>query len=226
MYNLRHALTIGSAMKEKASRAFGLDYRSLALLRVSLAGLMLADLWWRSRDLRAFYVRGGMLVPDEFYQSNKYQISVHGVCHALFAQVLLFALHAFSCITLLVGYRTTTSAVVAFVLLSSLHTHLPVVSTSGDDMLRILLFWSLFLPLGHTFSLDAALRNERVDFRNASEIDDAARARRRPTYGDFTTTSMATLALITTIACVELTIAATKSGVDWWNGRFVRSCLD
>ncbi len=42
-------------------RAYGLDLRSLALFRIGLAALILGDLIWRARDLRAFYTDFGVL---------------------------------------------------------------------------------------------------------------------------------------------------------------------
>jgi hypothetical protein len=47
-------------------------------------------------------------------------------------------------------------------LLASLHVRLPVVLNAGDTMLRVLLFWSMFLPLGAAWSLDARRRTRPV----------------------------------------------------------------
>ena len=47
-----------------------------------------------------------------------------------------------------VGYRTRLATIGSWVLLASLHVRLPIVLNAGDTMLRVLLFWSMFLPLG------------------------------------------------------------------------------
>ena len=58
-------------------------------------------------------------------------------------------------VALLLGYRTRLAAFWAFVLLASIHVRTPPLLQAGDTLLRVLFFWSLFLPLGARCSLDA-----------------------------------------------------------------------
>ena len=138
------------------ARHLGVDTRALAALRVGLGLLLLADLLGRSRDLRAFYTDAGVLprstraavVSDWF-------LSVHALSGDLWWQVLLFLVAGVAAIALTVGYRTRVATAVSWVLLVSLHNRMPVVLNGGDVLLRMVLLWAIFLPLGERWAVDA-----------------------------------------------------------------------
>ena len=79
--------------------------------------------------------------------------------HVFFGEALgqgtLFALAGLVAVMLLVGWRTRWVTVASWVLLMSLQAGNPAVRNAGDDFFRLLLFWSMFLPLGTTWSVDA-----------------------------------------------------------------------
>lgn len=53
------------------------------------------------------------------------------------------------------GYFTRFSNLVVWILLCSIHARNPFILQGGDELLRIALFWSLFLPLGKKYSVDS-----------------------------------------------------------------------
>jgi len=178
------------------ARRFGVDARALAALRVALAALVLADLLVRSLDLVAFYTDAGVLpraVLRQQYPAVS-QLSVHTVSGAAWAQVVLFLLAGAVALALLVGYRTTAATALTWLLLVSLHARNPVVLNAGDSLLRRLLFWGLFLPLGGRWSVDA-LRREEVADRVAT---------------------LATVALLSQVVVVYLVNAVFKLRGDRW----------
>lgn len=138
---------------------FGLDVRSLALLRICLAVLLLVDLWSRSLNLSAHYSDVGVLprtlLIDEFL--NPWEWSIHLISGQAFFQVGLFLLAAIAAVALLIGYRTQLFVVISWILLVSLHYRNGIVLNRGDTVFRVLLFWSMFLPLGAAYSVDSAL---------------------------------------------------------------------
>ena len=77
---------------------------------------------------------------------------------------------------LLVGWRTRWVTVASWILLASLHERNPGVLNTGDVVLRMLLFWSMFLPLGARWSMDAARRNGWSPFRPRVVVGGAAAA--------------------------------------------------
>jgi hypothetical protein len=90
-----------------------------------------------------------------------HELSVHTLSGALWFQVALFLVAGLAALSLTVGYRTRTATVASWVLLLSLHNRNPLIE-SGGVLLRMLLFWGVFLPLDARWSVDAA---DRVDPR-------------------------------------------------------------
>lgn len=150
---------------------FALDLRALALYRIGLAAvllLMLAQLW---PDLAAFTTDNGILPRsarpqlnvEEAFPGLCWQLSLHMASGELAWQQGLVALQALVAAALLVGWKTRWMALASWLLLVSLQARNPLILQGGDDVLRNMLFWSLFLPLGARFSLDANRRTLRGD---------------------------------------------------------------
>jgi hypothetical protein len=73
--------------------------------------------------------------------------SLHALSGAWQAQAALFALAALAAVALVVGYHARVAAALAWLLWVSVHHRNPLVLTAADQVLRLLLFWSLFLPI-------------------------------------------------------------------------------
>ena len=140
-------------------RAYGLDLRSLALFRIGLAALIIGDLIWRARDLHAFYTDFGVLpravLLDRF--ADRWLISLHLLSGEALVQALMFVLAMGLGVMLLVGYRTKPVTIASWALLISLQNRNPIILQGGDILLRMLVFWAMFLPLNAHFSFDRAL---------------------------------------------------------------------
>ncbi len=143
---------------------FGLDLRSLAAMRIGLAGVVLTDLAIRASDFHAMYSSAG-LAPVEFVRSQQ-RIpvwSLHLLSGSDAWQLLLFGLATLFAMAMLVGYRTRLAAVASWILLTSVQMRMPLVLNAGDTLLRVALFWSMFLPLGAVWSVDALRGKDRRD---------------------------------------------------------------
>jgi hypothetical protein len=144
---------------------FGLDLRSLAAMRIGLASVLLTDLAIRASDFHAMYSSAG-LAPVEFVRSQQ-RIpvwSLHLLSGSDAWQVYLFGLATLFAMAMLVGYWTRLAVIVSWVLLTSVQMRMPLVLNAGDTLLRVALFWSMFLPLGAVWSMDA-LRRDQASFR-------------------------------------------------------------
>ncbi len=130
-----------------------LDLRSLAVFRIALAGILLADLGIRYTDLEVHYADGGLAPPAsaELLSTG----SVHCLSGSPGFQAVLFVLHALFAVALLVGLYTRLATFACCYLLISLHVRNPLILQGGDSLLRLLLFWGMFLPLGARCSLDS-----------------------------------------------------------------------
>ena len=160
------------------TRRFRIDTWTLAFFRICLGTLLLADLLFRARNLVVFYTDRGVLSIEalaELYPGYQF-LSVHALSGAIWFQILLFLLAAIAAIAVLVGYRTRLATALSLVMLVSLQARNPMVLNAGDPLLRRLLFWSVFLPLGASWSVDARLTEQRWTFHE-SNADPLSRTR-------------------------------------------------
>lgn len=129
----------------------------MALMRIGIALVVLADLAIRGSDLQAHYTDSGMwprgLIHNFGWQPGFW--SLHELSGSFGWELLLFLLHALCALFLLLGYRTRLATLLLWLLTISLHNRNLFVLQSGDDLLRLLLLWGLFLPWQARYSLDA-----------------------------------------------------------------------
>jgi hypothetical protein len=134
-----------------------LDLRSLALLRVALALMVLLDLYVRLLDLTLFYTDQGLLPRSAFPGNKALEIGInfHLCCGDAAGQALLFLATAAAAVGLMVGWNTRWCAFATWLLVSSMQFRNPVVLDGGDLELRVVLFWLMLLPVEARWSLDS-----------------------------------------------------------------------
>jgi|GEM_PF-112369 len=134
-----------------------LDPRSLAAYRIGVGLILLFNVLLAAVNARAFFSDAGVLprsVLLSHYTSPSAGWSFHFASGGLTFVYGMLLLQAAAAIALVTGYRTSLASFVSWVLLSSLHARNPLLLHGGDNALRILLFWSTFLPLGAAWSWD------------------------------------------------------------------------
>ena len=129
-----------------------LDLRALALSRAGLGALMFVDLVGRLGDLGAHYTDDG-LIPRAALELPWYSVHSWGGGAPWASSCLI--LHAIAAATWALGWRTRWTGLACLVLTIGLHARAPWVLHRGDAVLRLALFWSLLLPMGARWSLDA-----------------------------------------------------------------------
>lgn len=152
-------------LSSKAEELFGADIRSLALFRICLGAILLMDLFNRSRDLVTHYTDRGVLprFALKAYGKDFGSVSFHMLDGSASFQILLFILAAIFALAFLAGYRTRLANFLSWLFLISLHARNPMVLQRGDAILRMALFWSMFVPLGASYSIDRALNRSEKD---------------------------------------------------------------
>jgi hypothetical protein len=170
--------------------------RALALLRVAVAVVLLLDLGIRATDLEAHYANTGVLPVAALYEHlwTPYQFSLHAMSGLWQVQALLFALAAAGAGALLLGYHTRLATLLGWLLLVSVQNRNPLLGQGGDDLLRMLLFWGLFLPWGRVWSWDA---------------------RQQPRPAQLSYCSAATVAYVVQLALMYWCTALLKVGPEW-----------
>lgn len=134
---------------------FGLDQRSLAVWRVALGLLVAFEGWQRLADVEVFLTEGGML-PMAQVPGQRQHFSLLFPYGEPWWATTVVAMLVVSGLTLALGWRTRLSGFVAWVVLTSLQARNPHILFAGDVVLRLMLFWAMFLPVGHLGSVDAA----------------------------------------------------------------------
>lgn len=120
-----------------------LDLRAVAAFRVALAVSLVVDVGLRLRDYAAHYTDAGIL-PLAYVRPQAGEWSWLLTWPSLTAPT--FALVAAAAVALGLRWRPRVAAAVALVALHAVHVRNPLVLNGGDQLLRLLLLWSVFLP--------------------------------------------------------------------------------
>lgn len=139
-----------------ARRLIGIDVRSLAVVRMLLGLLIVVDIVVRWGDFAIFYADSGIvsLHDSRAITAAPGAWSLYWLSTADAYQQALLAATAVGGVLLLLGCWTRWTTIACWVLVASLWNRNPLVCNYGDTLLRMLLFWGMFLPWGSTWSLD------------------------------------------------------------------------
>jgi hypothetical protein len=196
------------------------DPRSLAVFRIALGCLLFVHVALYLPDVDAHFSNTGWL-PNHlalFRPMSDYLFSVYLAFGTPAEVKLLLALHLLVCLLLAVGYRTRLMQIASFVLLTSLDSRNVLVENGGSVVLNLLLLWSLFLPLGRRFSVDAL----RASLRARHETSAAALLDRSdPPRDQQPVVSLAVSALILQWATIYFFNTIQKTGAPWRDGTAV-----
>ena len=162
------SLTLPPRLKATAREIFGADPRSLALFRIGLASVLLIDLGKRALSLTAHYTDAGVLprvAIDQHVVKPIFFSPFHMLGGSTGFQAALFIISAAVAICLLVGYRSKAAAFLSLLLNVSLQQRNMLILHQADALLSALLLWSLFVPIGARYAIDAR-RHEAPGLRD------------------------------------------------------------
>lgn len=127
---------------------FYIDSRSLALFRILISLVVLHDLGVRLSDFAAHYTDLGVLPLDALNQHFLIpgQWSLATISHNSIYTLLLFAAGLFAAIMMLLGRQVRLMTIITWIVLMSVQNRNPVLYQGGDDMLRMVIFWFIFVP--------------------------------------------------------------------------------
>ena len=154
-----------SSVAKAVRNILSIDLRSLALFRVCLGLLLLLDLIFRGFDLVDFYTDSGVLPRALGLRFlNLGEISFHMMSGTKEVQAILFLINGIFIIQLLLGYKTRLATILCYIFFISLdYRNYYQAFDGGDSLVRVTLFWSMFLPLGSYYSIDSALNNSDTE---------------------------------------------------------------
>jgi vitamin K-dependent gamma-carboxylase-like protein len=129
---------------------------------MALGAVVLWDIILRLRDLQAFYGDQGVFSRELCLRQD-----LGGdVFHLFFATgstaglLFLFTIYAVAATCLMIGYQTRWAALLTWFFTVAVQLRNPLVLDGGDEILRVLLFWTPFLPMGARWSVDATTHKE------------------------------------------------------------------
>lgn len=152
-------------------RSLSLDYRSLALYRVLIGFILMADVIYRWPDLTNFYTDVG-LIPRALFLSEMtmpWSFSLLLANGSLGFAAVMFGLQFIMGVMLVVGYKSRWAMIGAYLMAVSVHNRCWLVNNGGDDILRAILFISIFLPLDRVFAIDSALTSKENDDKTKTD---------------------------------------------------------
>jgi hypothetical protein len=176
--------------------SYKLDLRALALMRIGISLVVIVDLITRATAMEAHYTADGVL-PIKLlmeFDPKPLRWSFHYLSDTFTYQSFLFLVHGVVMLALLLGYRTRVFSILAWVFIVSLQNRNPFIQQGGDDLLRLTLFWGMFLPWGIYYSFDS---------KKSQDI--------RPKY----TFSAGTMAYLLLVCSVYLFSAIYKTSPEW-----------
>lgn len=192
------------ATQKPFAEAFTLDTRSLAAYRIGLGLLLVVDALLRAPDVAIMMGPDGIFPLDTLtkYHGTISFWSLASLHDSVAWSTAVLALEAVAGLALAVGWHTRIATILGWVAIMSVIRRTSLVATSGDAWLTCQMFWSIFLPLGARWSVDA--------LRQASKPTALP-----PPTAAF---SIATIAVVLQLAVVYLGAGLAKCNADWFTG--------
>ncbi len=140
---------------------FAIDLRALAVLRILLAGICIGFVFVQFSYIEVLYTDDGILprpINQQMLGDGFWSLMWFNDTEGFARTILIFTSLA-ACVFAL-GFQTKIMNFALLVLVWSIQVRNPLVLTGGDILLRMLLFWTLFLPLNGTWSFDSVRGGE------------------------------------------------------------------
>jgi predicted DCC family thiol-disulfide oxidoreductase YuxK len=145
------------------SNPFIIDLRALALMRMGIGLLILVDLCIRWPDIDAFMSNiGAYDIATSLGYAGWMRWSLYWLLGDVWVVKGLFVIESLIALLFMLGIRTRLMTVLSFIFLVSLHNRNPLLLQGGDNLLLLLSFWGMFLPLGARWSFDAAMTKQSL----------------------------------------------------------------
>jgi hypothetical protein len=196
------------------------DPRSLGLFRIALGAVMFVDVLRRFPEIQTHYANTGWLTNHFmlFRPMSEHLFSIYLAFSSLWEVRFLMLLHMAACVLFMIGWRTRLMHVLLVLLLISINSRNIMLENGGSVVLTLLAVWTMFLPLGIRFSLDAVKRSLRERRENSAEALNDHADPPRPVEP---VVSLAVFALLLQWIVIYALNVVHKSGPEWRDGTAV-----
>ena len=196
------------------------DPRSLGLFRIALGTLLFFDVARRIPDLAEHYSNAGWLTNHFalYRPMSSHQFSVYLAFGTPAEVYALVAFHLLVNFLLIIGWKTRVMHVLAALLITSINSRNILLENGGWVVLNLLTVWTMFLPLGKRFSMDALVASWR---RRREGTAEALADRTLPALDRTPVVSLTVTALILQWAVIYYFNTVHKNGPPWRDGTAV-----
>lgn len=185
---------------------FGCDIRSLAAFRMVIGLLIFVDAVVRFGAAKSFYSRDGFLDAALAQNASPGAWSLNYLSDSVGFQQVIFLALACSAVLLSAGCFTRLATFCCWLLIASIHVRNPMYLIGGDTLLRMLVFWCLFIPLGRAWSVDRWRETNKKRLRQSKK-----------TVAGFVC-SVGTGCLLLQVCVMYITAGLSKWNEPWLNG--------
>ena len=205
---------------------FTFDRRTLGFTRILLGFLLLMDVCHRGRAWLDMYSTIGVLpTPLNLQRPQAWgAFSIFNAFNTPGELRVLWVIMAVNAVFLMVGYQTKVAQMAALVLHVGMNGRVLLIENGGYVVNNLLILWTMFLPMGDRFSVDALLASlKRRREATAADLNDRsdmlAKGMERPyvTFLGFV--------LMIQIAAIYYFNVVHKTGPAWRNGTAVHYVL-
>ena len=193
---------------------FEVDSRSLGIFRIFLGILCFIDIARRWNYIDIFYTNGSIISASSSTSFYKMFTLLTSFTKS-WEVYLFFLIGLFFSVLLIIGYRSKLSHIICAVVIISIHNRAIILENAGDMFFNSLLIWTIFLPLGLSYSIDA-LKKSLVGFKE-NTIEELNNKNFGINY-PIKITSLAYFAVLLQISWIYFFTALNKTGYDWKNG--------
>jgi hypothetical protein len=205
---------------------FRIDRRTLGFSRILLGFLLLMDLLHRKAAWQDMYSSVGVL-PTPLNLQRPQAWGAFSIFNAFTTPgevSALWVLMVVNAVCLLVGYRTKVAQIMALVLHVGMNGRVLLIENGGYVVNNLLILWTMFLPMGDRFSVDAmAASMKRRRETTAADLNDRSDML-APGAGELYT-SLICFVLMIQISAIYYFNVIHKTGPAWRNGTAVHFVL-
>jgi hypothetical protein len=187
------------------------------------------DLVDRMYDLKALYTDAGVHTRQDLitHHPENHIVIIHDANGTYLFQLLIFLVHIVINLFYTVGYRTTLFGFLNWWLIVSLQVHSSFVGHSGDVYQRVILFWSLFMPISECWSIDALIKKYydvklTEMYKRSGKVEEADVNQSKNHW----VTSAATLGCYVHVFACYVSSYYHKTGEQWHDGTAVKIALN
>jgi len=199
------------------------DPRALGLFRIFFGLLCSFDVLRRMQWIETFYSNSGTLsnhynLYAPIFRDN---ISLLSGLSTPGEVTVFFVLTLICLFFFTIGYRTKLFQILSWLCVLSIHSRNTMLANGGDVVMNIWWIWTLWLPLGIRFSVDAVTKS----LRTGSDTTPTALST-KTSASDIPVRSLAMFMVLWQLAIIYFFNTVHKGGQTWFDGTAIAYCFE